>query len=464
MTTRVPCTLFTVTDCADILQAFAIAQAHGLSICPHGAGHSYADAALNTHGAVVDLSGMRRILAWDPERGIMQVEPGVPLRDVARVALPDGWWLSVAPSTAEATVGGCVAMNVTGRNAWKCGSFGEHVCSLDLLLATGKLLTVTPESHPDLFYAIVGSAGLLGIITAITLQLRRVTSGYVDALVRPAASLADVFMIFEQEQSADYLEALVDGFAGDTHRGRAIVTATTHRDIPERASLHLPVSRLPERVTIGLSRSAGTLVRPSVSGGKRLMDRARYHWTVWWGAGSTRRKSLFYSTFFPLEAFALYQAALPHGMLSLHAFVPRAHAEDVFKEIVRRSQAHRCPPLWAVIHQHRSDPFLLSYQVDGFSLETYYRLVPEMAPSLRYMLRELMALVVASGGRFYLAKDALLTPELYRQSMGDAPVEALLGLKRQYDPAALLQSDLFRRVFQPSNDERDATGATAGGV
>ena len=60
-----------------------------------------------------------------------------------------------------------------------------------------------------------------------------------------------------------------------------------------------------------------------------------------------------------------------------------------------------------------------------------------------------MALVIAAGGRFYLAKDSLLTPGLYRQSLGDAPVDALLDLKRQLDPELRFQSDLFRRVLLP---------------
>jgi decaprenylphospho-beta-D-ribofuranose 2-oxidase len=82
-------------------------------------------------------------------------------------------------------------------------------------------------------------------------------------------------------------------------------------------------------------------------------------------------------------------------------------------------------------------------------LETYYQIVPQTLPMLQKMVRELMELVIAAGGRFYLAKDGLLTPALYRASMGDATVDAFLQLKRRYDPDLLLQSDLFHRVFQP---------------
>jgi FAD/FMN-containing dehydrogenase len=448
MMERSSCVVFRPRDSAEILQAFSVAQGHGLSVIPHGAGHSYTDAAFNTDGAVIDVTEMRRILAWDPQQGIMQVEPGVTLRDVIRVALTDGWWPPVTPSTTEVTIGGCVAMNVTGKNAWKCGSFGEHVLSLHVLLATGQALVLSPESTPELFHAFVGSAGLLGIITSITLQLQRITSGSVDIAMRPARGLSEMFAIFQQEQSADHLEGLVDGFAGDVHIGQGIVTCTTYSDTPNRTSLQFPVSRIPDHLATSLARYAGAMCRPAVTSGMRMANSVMYRWSARWDRGKLRRKSLFQSAFFPPAAFAGYRAILPHGIESLHAFVPRAHAEALFKEILRCSRERGFAPLWCVIKQHRPDPFLLSYQVDGFSLETYYQVVPQTVLTLQEMLRELMDRVIAVGGRFYLAKDGLLTPDRYRTSVGDATVDAFLQLKRHYDPEMLLQSNLFHRVFQ----------------
>jgi len=117
MTERSPCYVFEAQDIAGIMHVLTIARTASLSVIPHGAGHSYTDAALNTNGIVIDVTGMRRILSWDPEHGVMQVEPGVTMRDVVRVAQPDRWWPVVSPSTADATIGGCVGMNVNGKNA-----------------------------------------------------------------------------------------------------------------------------------------------------------------------------------------------------------------------------------------------------------------------------------------------------------------------------------------------------------
>lgn len=446
MTRRSPCDIFKPHDIAGIRHVLTTAHTQGLSVIPHGAGHSYTDAALNTHGVVIDVTDMRRILSWNPERGIMQVESGVTLREMVRIALADRWWLAVTPSTAEATIGGCAAMNVNGKNAWKCGSFGEHVLSLTVLLANGQALTISPESDLQLFRAVIGSAGLLGIITAVTLQLQRVPSSQVDVLVQPAASIGEILSIFQEEQSADFLEGWVDGFATGRELGRGIVTVTRFSNSRERQRKSLHIS---DQFEDGLARCIGTVCRPVVKGSVRTANRAAYWWTQRQDRKTIRRRSLFESTFYPPAVYAGYRALLPWGVETFHVFVPHSQAEALFTEIVRRSQASDFMPLWCVIKQHRRDPFLLSYQVDGFSLEVNYSIAPQTVQGLHRMLRELMECVIAAGGRFYLAKDSLLTSALYRQSVGDTAVEQFLRLKQQYDPEMLFQSDLFRRLFQP---------------
>jgi len=457
MTERSRCYVFKAQDSAGIMEVLTSASASGLSVIPHGTGHSYTDAALNTNGVIIDVTGMRRILSWDPERGIMQVEPGVTLREVVRVALVDRWWPPVTPSTADATIGGCVAMNVNGKNAWRCGSFGEHILCLTVLLATGQVLTISPESNPQLFQALVGSAGLLGIITSITLQLQRIPSWNVDLFVRSVTSLGEIFTIFQEEQSADFLEAWIDGFAGGRHLGRGIVTCAKYSAVCKKefsaidcGAPQSQTSRIPAQLTGGFARYAGKIFRPAVQGGVHIANSVTYWSSKRWTSKVIRQRSLFHCTYYPPAAFTGYRTLLPQGTETFQAFVPRSQAEIIFKEILRRSQENHFVPLWCIIKQHRKDPFLLSYQVDGFSLEVNYQIVSHTVQRLRKMLWELMELVIMAGGRFYLAKDSLLTNTLYRRSVGDAAVEAFLHLKQLYDPEMLFQSNLFRRVFQSS--------------
>jgi decaprenylphospho-beta-D-ribofuranose 2-oxidase len=56
-------------------------------------------------------------------------------------------------------------------------------------------------------------------------------------------------------------------------------------------------------------------------------------------------------------------------------------------------------------------------------------------------------MVLAAGGRFYLAKDSTLRPSVAQAYLGRETVDKLFALKQRYDPDGLLQTDLWRRVF-----------------
>lgn len=445
-----PCFLYQSSGLSEIMNALEVARERRLTVIPHGAGHSYTDAALNTHGVVIDLTPMRRILSWDPAKGVMRVEPGVSLREMVRVASRDGWWPYAAPSTAQVTIGGCTAMNVNGRNAWKWGLFGDHVLALDVLLSSGDMCTITSQGDPQLFQAFVGSMGLLGILTSITVQLQRIPSGNVTIQRRPAASMAEIFdRMAEDEPRSDYIEAWLDGFAGGRQLGRGLVTSATYRDAEDSENNSIPIPGKIGRMGTPLIGLASRLGRPALLQGARIANRFIYARGGWRQKAKAERK-LYTYTFWSPAAFAGYHSLLPNGAETFQAFVPGQHARQVFEELLRYSQGQGCLPVWCIIKKHRRDPFLLSYQVDGFSLELNYPKVQATAQKLKQTLQHMNAMAIEADGRFYLAKDHYLTQAQYRQSVGADAFDAFMTLKQRFDPQMLLQSDLFRRIFHPA--------------
>jgi len=164
------------------------------------------------------------VLAWNPEQGIIRVEPGVTIGDVWRYAIEDGWWPAVVPGTMHASLGGCAAMNVHGKNNWKAGPIGEHILDVELLLPNGELRRLSRTEHPDLFHAVLGGFGMFGCITAITLRLHRVHSGLLDVEALSARNLEEMIGIFEaRSPSADYLVGWVDAASRQPGIGRGIV-------------------------------------------------------------------------------------------------------------------------------------------------------------------------------------------------------------------------------------------------
>src|SRR5262249_14270468 len=145
--------LYRPTHVEQIADLFEQAAARGVTVAPRGAGRSYGDAALNRGQVVLDLSRMNRGLDWDPETGISRVEPGVTIEQLWQYTLEDGWWPPVVPGTMRPTLGGCLAMNIHGKNNYRVGPIGEHVLAFEALLPTGELLACTPQRDPELFYS-----------------------------------------------------------------------------------------------------------------------------------------------------------------------------------------------------------------------------------------------------------------------------------------------------------------------
>ena len=262
------------------------------------------------------------------------------------------------------------------------------------------------------FVRLLGVLGLLGIITSITLQLQRSS---VLALLPfgdvPRASLDAIMDMFaEEEHGSDFMEAWLDGFAGGDQLGRGIITCATLIDSGEA----LPSKPLKSGTIPHLEKPfvsfAATLMRPMLMPSVRLANRANY----WWGKQNHKthgqRRGLFSYTYWPSAAFAAYHAMFPTGVETFQAYIPREHAAEIFKQVLRYSQQQDCMPIWCIIKQHKRDPFLLSYQVDGFSLELNYQRTHQGAHKLEQVLQHMIATVIEAGGKFYLAKDHFMTP------------------------------------------------------
>lgn len=438
------------------LQAvFELARDTGVPIGLRGAGRSYGDAAINSEGILVDLERMNRILAWDPASGIIEVEPGVTIEQLWRYVLGDGWWPPVVPGTMFPTVGGCLAMNVHGKNNWREGTFGEHVLEFEALLPTGEFVVCTPEKAPELFHVMIGGLGVLGCFTRIKLQLKRVHSGQLDVLALSVPNMDA--MLDDMELLRDdweYLVGWVDCFAGGSGVGRGQIHAANHLD--DRAdpsptqSLRLDHQDLPDTFFGLVPKSIlWRFLKPFANNlGWKLVCLARYLMAKR-GHGHQFKQSLAEFNFLLDYVPHWKRAYWPLGLIQYQCFVPKAEASEAFVQILRLCQERGLPSYLGVTKRHRPDDFLLSHAVDGYSLALDFRVTRRNRQRLLALARDLDEIVLAHSGRFYFAKDSTLAPESAAGYLGAESIQSLFALKAQLDPDDLLQTDLWRRVFEP---------------
>src|SRR5947209_3972231 len=148
-------------------------RADGARLIPRGMGRAYGDAAQLTGGIAVDTTALRRI-TLDRDTGIVSVQAGATMAELLRHVIPHGLIVPVVPGTQHVSVGGAIASDIHGKNHGLAGTFGAHVRSLELLLADGELVRLTPADA--LFQATLGGLGLTGIVVSAEIAMRSVPS------------------------------------------------------------------------------------------------------------------------------------------------------------------------------------------------------------------------------------------------------------------------------------------------
>jgi FAD/FMN-containing dehydrogenase len=457
------------TSREEVVAALADVAARRQTLGLRGAGCSYGDAALNTGGHLLDLGRFDRILSFDETGGIAEVEPGVTIRRLWRHGIDHGFWPAVVPGTMEVSCGGAAAMNVHGKNNFAVGTFGDHLLDFDLLTGSGEVLHCDREQNADVFHAAVGGFGMLGVFLRLRLRLKRVHSGRLRVTAISTPDLAASLRCLEEHRgTADYLVGWLDLHA----RGKGLGRGAIHRadqlaagEDPEgEAMLRASTQDLPSRLFGVVPKG---WIWPGMwlllqSGAWRFVNAAKFYS----GIHEARRPPYLQSHgafHFLLDYVPNWkQMTRPGGLIQFQPFVPAAAAEQVYRELIETCHRAGLVPYLGVLKRHRPDPFLMTHAVDGYSLAMDFAVSGQKRDRLWSLCRQMADRVLAAGGRFYYAKDAVLEAASFARIHGDETVARFRELKHRLDPAGIFATDLSRRMLgedpkEPGRDD-DAPG------
>lgn len=424
-----------------------------------GAGQSYGDASVNARGHVLDITRMDRILDFDSTSGIVEAEAGLSIGGLWRHALPRGFWPRVVPGTMAPTLAGVAAMNIHGKNAFAVGTIGDAIQEFDLVLPCGELVTCSRTREAELFHAAIGGIGALGVMSRLVLECKRVHSGDLEVRTFAHRDLGEAMAYVEaRKHAADYLVSWLDAFASGDELGRGVLHEARYLsgdedDHPER-TLAVAHQELPGRLLGVFPKSEVWRILRLLNHdpGMRLLNRAKFQAGRIEAMGEPRRQ--------PHAAFAFLLDYVPHwkwaygrhgrrGLIQFQPFVPTGRAHEVLTEILLRSQRAGLVPYLAVLKRHRPDPFLMTHGLDGWSLALDFKVTPERRAELWKHCNGLAECVVDGGGRFYFAKDLVISAEIVGRMYAPERLAAFLALKERLDPEGLLETNQWRRCFGP---------------
>lgn len=401
-----------------------------------GLGRSYGDSAnpTPTYPTVISTQLADRIRFFDRNTGRIRVEAGLSLHEINRLFLRQGWFVPVSPGTQYVTFGGMAASDVHGKNHHVDGCFGNHVDSLRLRVADGRIVECSMNHEPDLFQATIGGMGLTGHILEVEFHLRRIPTPWIwEEMERIGGIDSFTQALKASAKGWPFTVGWVDCLTQGKTMGRGVLIRGRWAN-PSEAPSQPPPPRHTYKVPFVWPEAA---LNPWFV---RTFNTLYYRFHGSHHSGHITHPEAF---FYPLDTlqdwnkiygpkgFTQYQCVLPdHGgcrltrkFLDILTHLGGASFLCVIKD---------CGP------EGRG---MLSFPMPGISIAVDM----PIRSNTQSVVDTLNEFVVSTGGRIYLCKDTFTRPEHFHAM--EHRLERWMSVRRKWDPQGRIRSAQSVRLF-----------------
>lgn len=241
----------------DVVAALAFAHRHDLPVAVQSTGHG---AAVASDGGLLVRTGRLRAVTADPAAKIARIDAGARWTDVLPVTAPHG----LTPLLGFNPHVGVVGYALGGGLGWlgrRHGLATDSIAALDVVLPDATRVRVTAESETELYWALRGGAGGIGVVVAIELRLVEAPELFGGMILYPGERAAEVI---------DAYGAWIDGLTEDVTSSVAVMRIPPLPEVPEPLR-GLTVVAVGACVLAGPER-AGELLAPVRELGEPIAD------------------------------------------------------------------------------------------------------------------------------------------------------------------------------------------------
>lgn len=163
----------------EIATVLKVCGEHGVAVVPFGGGTSVVGGvdALSGPQIALDLTRMNRLISADRKSLTARFEPGLTGPEVEQALADHGLTLGHYPQSWEfSTIGGWIATRSAGQASTGYGRIEDAVLGLECVTPAGTIKALTTPASaagPDLRELLIGSEGALGVITEVTVRVRK---------------------------------------------------------------------------------------------------------------------------------------------------------------------------------------------------------------------------------------------------------------------------------------------------
>jgi FAD/FMN-containing dehydrogenase len=185
-----PAVVVMAGSAGDVAHAVRFARSRGMRIAPQGTGHG-SEPLEPLQDAMLLRTVRMRGVRIDPAVRTARAEAGALWQDVTGPAAEHGL-AALAGSSANVGVTGYTLGGGMGWLARRYGLAANSVTAADIVTPDGRLRHADADHEPDLLWAVKGSGGSVGVVTALEMRLYPVRELYAGALFFPIQRTAEV--------------------------------------------------------------------------------------------------------------------------------------------------------------------------------------------------------------------------------------------------------------------------------
>jgi FAD/FMN-containing dehydrogenase len=415
----------------DIRDALHFAKKHDLKVSIAGAKHSMGGQAFAKDALVLDMREFKA-MSVDTERQLLTVQSGAIWHDIQVFLNPYHLSVKAMQSIDAPTVGGTISANAHGMDH-RIGGIASTIKSMRLMTSDGKIRTLSKHNLTELFQAVIGGYGFLGVILDVELTLMD-NLFYIEKQQLIATNhFMQVFKMIEQDK--------------DIHMFYARLSTAPSTFLHEMLVYTYEVANAGQQIQTLRSESY-TKFRRLVLNLGRKNDIGKE--IKWWGEKHLQSKlqpNLASRNQIMHRSYAYLKNNLSNNTDVLQEyFLPKEKVLQFINELGIVLQKHAVVTRNVEIRAVYKENILLDYaKGDWFGVVLYLNFDVAEVEKIKAVHKALIDLSQRMGGSFYLPYMLSASKEQFEKSYPQ--FDELLKLKKKYDTDDLFTSEFYKKYM-----------------
>jgi hypothetical protein len=359
-----------------------------------GLGRSYGDASLSKN--IFISKDHNKIISFDTHNGVLTAKSNVSINELNQLIIQHGWIIPVSPGTSFVTLAGAIASDVHGKNHHIEGSFSN--CVQKFILFTGSEY-IEVDKNSFLFKATLGGMGLTGIITEVTLNLKKIKSSKIVSKNYCISSIDEAIELFENHSYSNYTVSWLD-FLNKKGSVRGIFSTGEHDKSED----------------LKINKSFIKLTVPKIFPSFLINDYTISAFNNFYYKMNSREIKIveLKNFFYPLDNINKWNRVYgADGFIQFQFVLPVYNFNYQFNYLLKFFKDNDLYPYLTVLKKFGAyNNNYLSFPFEGFTLALDFK----FSDRTLKLLKKLTDFVIEAGGRFYLAKDSIMNEQQFKKS------------------------------------------------